>query len=87
MHCGFDRYFTFIAMEKLHFSLTCSFYCCSVKGGWVLKVAEQFAMRGLVAYKLVAYKKTNRSKSISGFSISGLANVEDFSLCKYIFQI
>ena len=35
-------------------------------------------MRGLVAYKLVAYKKTKCSKSIPGFSISRLANVEDF---------
>ena len=47
-------------------------------------------MRGLVAYKLVAYKKPKCSKSIPGFSISRLANVEDFfnvnifSKCKYV---
>ena len=35
-------------------------------------------MRGLVVYKLVAYKKTKCSKSIPRFSISRLANVEDF---------
>ena len=47
-------------------------------------------MRGLVVYKLVAYKKTKCSKSIPGFSISRLANVEDFFnaniffICKYV---
>ena len=47
-------------------------------------------MRGLVVYKLVAYKKTKCSKSIPGFSISRLANVEDFFnvniffKCKYV---
>ena len=35
-------------------------------------------MQGLVAYKPVAYKKTKCSKSILGFSISGLVNAEDF---------
>ena len=35
-------------------------------------------MRGLVLYKLAAYKKTKCSKSIPGFSISRLAYVEDF---------
>ena len=34
-----------------------SFYCCLVKEVRALKVAQQFAVRGLVAYKLVAYKK------------------------------
>ena len=48
-------------------------------------------MQELVAYKLVAYKKKLRcSKSIPGFSISRLANVEDlfnvsmFFECKYV---
>ena len=47
-------------------------------------------MRGLVAYKLAAYKKAKCSKSIPGFSISRLANVEDlfnvnmFFECKYV---
>ena len=35
-------------------------------------------MRGLVAYKLVVYKKTKCSTSINVFSISRLANVENF---------
>ena len=47
-------------------------------------------MQGLVAYKLVAYIKTKCTKSIPGFSISRLANVEDFFnvniffKCKYV---
>ena len=47
-------------------------------------------MRGLVNYKLVAYKKIKCSKPIPGFSISSLANVEDFFgvnilfKCKYV---
>ena len=36
-----------------------SFYCCLVKEGWPLKVALQFTIWGLVAYKPVAYKKIN----------------------------
>ena len=39
VYCWFENYFMFIAKEKLHFSLICSFYCCLVKGGWALKVA------------------------------------------------
>ena len=35
-------------------------------------------MRGLVAYKPVAYKQPKCSKSILGFSMSGLVNAEDF---------
>ena len=35
-------------------------------------------MRGLVASKPVAYKTNKCSKSILGFSINGLVNVEDF---------
>ena len=31
-------YFTFIAKEKLYFSLMCSFYCCLLKDGLALKV-------------------------------------------------
>ena len=47
-------------------------------------------VRGLVAYKPVAYKKAKCSKSIPGFSISRLANVEYFFIvniffnCKYV---
>ena len=53
-----------------------------------MKAALQFAMRGLVAYKLVAYK--NCSNSVPGFSIGRLANMEDlakeniFFKCKYV---
>ena len=43
-------------------------------------------MRGLVVYKLVAYKKTKRSKSIPTFSICRLANVEDFFNVNIFFQ-
>ena len=84
--CRFHSYFTFIAKEKLHFLSICSFYCCLVKGGWALKVAYQFAMWVLVAYKLVAYKKIKCSKSIPGFSISRLANVKDFVNLNIFFE-
>ena len=47
----------FIKKEKLHFSLTCSFYCCLVKETWALKVAEEFAVWGLVAFKRLFLKK------------------------------
>ena len=49
-------------------------------------------MEGLVAYKLVAYKKNYYLISIPGFSISRLANVEIlfvvdvFFKCKYSFK-
>ena len=57
MYSRLNNYFTIITKEKLHFSLVCSFYFCLAKEGWALKAAEQFTMRGLVAYKPVAYKK------------------------------
>ena len=47
-------------------------------------------MQRLVAYKLVAYKKTKSNKSTPGFSTSRLVNVEDFFnmniffKCKYV---
>ena len=75
VYCQFDSLFMFTAKEKLV---------------WALKIAWQLAMWGLVAYKLVLYKKTKCSKSIPGFSISRLANVEDFFnvniffKCKYV---
>ena len=53
----FSLYFTFIAKEKLHFSLVCRFSCCLVKEGWTPKVAWQFAIRRLVGYKQFAYEK------------------------------
>ena len=52
-----NSYFTFIRQEKLHFSLIYSFYCCLVIDGWAVKVAQQFAIQGLVAYNLITYKK------------------------------
>ena len=62
--CRFNSYFTLITKVKLHFSLICSeifnLYCCLVKEDWVLKVAYQFAIRRLVAYKAVACKKNNK---------------------------
>ena len=57
VYCQFSSYFTFITMQKLHFSVTCSFYYCLEKEGSALKVAYQFAIRGLVAYKPAAHKK------------------------------
>ena len=69
VHCWFNSYFTLITKEKLHFSLIHSFYCCLVKGGWVLKSSLQFAIRGLVAYKPIAYKKT---KCIVSCSLWGM---------------
>ena len=59
IYCRFNNYFTLITKEKLHFSLIYSFYCCLVKEDWALKVAYQFEVWVLVAYKLVAYKKTS----------------------------
>ena len=35
---------------------TCSFYCCLVKNGSALKVALQFAIRGLFVYKTSVYQ-------------------------------
>ena len=37
----FNSYFTFAIKEKFHF------YCCLVKEGWALKVAQQFTIRGI----------------------------------------
>ena len=46
--------FTFLSKGKFHFPLIRSFCCCLLKEGWTLKVAYQFAIPGLVAYKPVA---------------------------------
>ena len=58
MYSRLNSYFTIITKKKLHFSLVCSFYFCLAKEGWALKAAEQFTIRGLVAYKPVGYKKS-----------------------------
>ena len=60
VHCSSNNNFTFVTKEKLHFSLICIFYCGLVKKGWALKLAVQFAVRGLIAYSPVAYKKNKR---------------------------
>ena len=54
----------FIAKENPTFFI-CSLYCCLVKEDWTLKVVQQFAIPGLVAYKLIAYKKPSVSKRLS----------------------
>ena len=71
VHCRFNSYFRFITKEKPHFSLIYSFYCCLVKEGWALKVASQFAIQGLVAYKPVAYKKISQKQPVEVFYKKG----------------
>ena len=51
VYSWFDSCFMILTKWKLHFSLISSFYCCLVKEGWTLKVAQQFAMQGIVAYE------------------------------------
>ena len=53
VYCRFNNYFTFVTKKKLHFSMIFIFYCRLVKEGWALKVAQQFAIRRLVAYKKI----------------------------------
>ena len=53
----------FIAKKKPTF--LCSFHCSLVKEGWTLKIVQQFAIRGLVANKMIAYKKPSVSKRLS----------------------
>ena len=48
----------FVTKEKFHFSLICSCYCCLVEEGWALKVAWQFAIQKIVAYKSAVYEKS-----------------------------
>ena len=69
VHCRFSSYFTLITKKKLHFSLTCSFYYCLMRRRWALKVAWQFAIRELFAYKRVAYKKLNLRHLSSVFPV------------------
>ena len=58
VYSWFNSCFMFITKGKPHFSLISSFYCCLVKEGWALKVALQFVMQGIVAYKPLAYQPT-----------------------------
>ena len=64
MHCWFNNFFCVHCKGKPHFFI-CSLYCCLVKEDWTLKVVQQFAIPGLVAYKLIAYKKPSVSKRLS----------------------
>ena len=54
----FDSYFTFIAKEKLNFSLICTFNCCLVNEPLGMSSESCLASchAGVVAYKLAAYK-------------------------------
>ena len=54
VYCRFNSYFWFVTKEKLHFNLL-FLYLLSVKEGWSLKVDQQFAIWGLVAYKPFMY--------------------------------
>ena len=40
MYCQFNSYFSFVIMEKLYFSLICTFCCCLVKEGIVGRLGE-----------------------------------------------
>ena len=46
VHCRFNSYFTLIAMEKLHSSLICRFYCSLVKGAEPWKLLSNFPSEG-----------------------------------------
>ena len=48
VYCCVNSYFKFNTKRKLYFFL---------KKLWALKVAKQFPIQGVVAHKLVAYKK------------------------------
>ena len=48
-------------LQRENSTLVCCFYCYVVKEGRALKVASQFVIRWLVAYKPVAYKKISTS--------------------------
>ena len=65
VHCRFNNFFYVYCKGKTPLFFICSFYCCLVKEGWILKVDQQFSIRGLVAYKLIAYKKPSVSKRLS----------------------
>ena len=56
-------------LRLLHFSLIFSFYCYLLEKGWAVKVAKQFAIWKLVAYKPVAHKK---NKCITIFFVETL---------------
>ena len=81
VYCPFNSCFTFITKEKLQFSLFCCLYCCLVKECWALKVALQFAIRRLVAYKTVAYKKSlTKTTYFTGYAENTPLAVRDNTL-------
>ena len=65
VHCRFNNFFYVYCKGKTPLFFICSFYCCLVTEGWTLKVVQQFSIRGLVAYKLIADKKPSVSKRLS----------------------
>ena len=65
VHCRFNNPFNVYCKGKTPRFFICRFCCCLVKEGWTLKVVQQFAIRGLVAYKLIVSKKTSVSKRLS----------------------
>ena len=65
VHRRFNNFLYVYCKEKSPLFFICRLYCCLVKEGWILKVAQQFSIRGLVAYKLIAYKKPSVSKRLS----------------------
>ena len=74
----------FIKKEELHFSLIFRFYCCLVKEGLALKVALQIAIRGLVAYKPVAYKINLKTDIFENFILEKqfrYVYVDDLATC------
>ena len=65
MHCRFSNFFYVYCKGKTPLFFICSFYCCLVKERWTLNVVQQFAIPGLVAYKLIVCKKPSVSKRLS----------------------
>ena len=57
LNCGVQIFYVYYIGKTPLFLNLYFFFCGLVKKGWALKVAVQFAARGLVAYKSVAYKK------------------------------
>ena len=65
VHCRFNNFFYVYCKGKTPLLFFCSFCCCLLKEGWTLKDVQQFAIWGLVAYKLIGYKKPRVSKILS----------------------
>ena len=65
VYCRFNNFFYIYCKGKTPIFFICSFYGCLVKEGWTLKTVQQFSIRGLVAYELIAYKKPSVSKRLA----------------------